>query len=132
MKCVACRNGHTKAAMVLLDAGSATLARQPDGRGDTPLMLACERCDYGLVRQLLKHGADPLKMGRFGDTALMRLACSDAHPSIVTLLLCDQEGKQIPNQAPNIRRALVVAVLRRRSSSSSCGAVYFDLPGSQF
>jgi ankyrin repeat protein len=54
---VAAQIGWTDGAELLLNRGANV--NQPNGRGETPLLLAVQRRDIAMVRLLLGRGADP-------------------------------------------------------------------------
>lgn len=68
----------------LIKAGAELNAQ--DGAGDTPLMIACRRCDEKTVRYLLKAGADPMLQNNEGKTA-MDLCAARGFNSAIELMM---------------------------------------------
>ena len=62
---------HDKADIVAQLLASGAKADPANRYGITPLLLACENGSEGIVRALLKAGADPQAKRRGGETALM-------------------------------------------------------------
>ncbi len=65
----AVRQGHTSAALALLDGG-ADINQPSAGDGTTPLLIAAVNGQFDLARVLLERGADPNLASQAGTTAL--------------------------------------------------------------
>jgi ankyrin repeat protein len=80
---LAAENGHTEVIRVLADQGGMDL--ESKGRyGMTALLLATWKGHGGIVRALLRAGADPEAMDEDGATA--RMLAERFHPALAGLL----------------------------------------------
>lgn len=66
------------------------VTNQRTSKGLTPLMLACEGGQDGIVKLLLDAGADPLAIDLFHCRTCLHYASIGGHPSCVKLLLSDE------------------------------------------
>ena len=80
---LACQNGHTDIANMLLTHGAD--ANQPTTAGMTALMFACHQGDAEIAELLLDRGADINLTNAYGNTAL-DLAIENGHEDIQTML----------------------------------------------
>jgi hypothetical protein len=81
---LAIRENATEAALALLACGAAVDAE--NAKGITPLILASQKGDCTVVRELLSRGANPGTSSTNGTTALLQ-AAHFGHGNVVELLL---------------------------------------------
>lgn len=73
-----------------------------DDQGQTPLMVAARYGEDGIVRHLLKYGADPNALPVYGTQTPLRHAVREGYASIVRLLLAHNASPDVV--APSRRR----------------------------
>ena len=81
---VACANGHTRAAKILIENGANV--NVADDIGETALMVASANDDLETIKLLIQHGADVNAKDEDGETALM-VASQNGHLATVNFLI---------------------------------------------
>ena len=94
------------------------IVNMKDNHGDTPLHEACARGDVGIVKVLLKHGADPDVKNNDGINPL-EIACMANHVKVV------QAIKDYNHESEELNSARV----RRSNNNVMCFAVVKGLCG---
>ena len=84
--CDAARDGNESAFMELLGKGANINTTEGGNLDFSPLMWASEQGNIGMLRLLLKSGADPNLRNKRGVTALM-LAANNGHTGVIKMLL---------------------------------------------
>lgn len=90
----AIRAGLLSGVISALDDGADIEEADIHGCAGLPLRTACFEGDIAIIRELLRHGANPNAMAADGPGAALRLALRSGHPEIAALLL--QHGAEIP------------------------------------
>lgn len=113
-------NDSREIAEMLLQRGADpnTTFKREEGRyrtsvAETALMLATERGDLDLVKQLLEHGARPDDSNEFGETAL-HLAVQAESEALVRALL--EAGANPQPDSPDAKSPLQIAIDRRNNA----------------
>merc|ERR1719464_433321 len=88
-------NSYVISAWVLLLATTASI-REVNCSGDTSLINAVRRNDVGLIKRLLRNGADAKATNDRDETALM-LAARKGDNKMVEILLPNSDAKAVPN-----------------------------------
>ena len=85
----AIRPGNGILVRELLDNGVDV--HQTDEEGETPLLMACRKGNYALIKMLLAYGANVNAVGgpnnKTRTTTCLHYACKNQYPEIVWLLL---------------------------------------------
>lgn len=90
----AIRAGRLSGVVSALDDGANVEEADIHGCTGLPLRTACFEGDIAIIRELLRHGANPNAMAADGPGAPLRLALRSGHPEVAALLL--QHGAEIP------------------------------------
>lgn len=90
----AIRAGRLSGVVNALDDGADVEEADIHGCTGLPLRTACFEGDMTIVRELLRHGANPNALAIDGPGAPIRLALRSGHPEIAALLL--QYGGELP------------------------------------
>lgn len=91
----AVRSAHLGDVLMALAAGANVDEPDMHGHAGLPLRTACFKGDLAIVRELLKHGANPDAGASDGPGAALRLALRCGHQDIAGLLL--QHGAKVPD-----------------------------------
>lgn len=91
----AVRAAHLGDVLMALAEGANVDEPDMHGFAGLPLRTACFKGDLAIVRELLKHGANPDAGASDGRGAALRLALRGAHQDIANLLI--QHGASIPD-----------------------------------
>lgn len=90
----AIRAGRLSGVASALDDGADVEEADIHGCAGLPLRTACFEGDIAIIRELLRHGANPNAMAADGPGAPLRLALRSGHPEIAALLL--EHGAEVP------------------------------------
>lgn len=91
----AVRTAHLGNVLMALAEGANVDEPDMHGYAGLPLRTACFKGDLAIVRELLKHGANPDAGASDGPSGALRLALRCGHRDIASLLL--QYGASIPD-----------------------------------
>jgi uncharacterized protein len=90
----AIRAGRLSGVISTLDDGADVEEVDIHGCAGLPLRTACFEGEIAIIRELLRHGANPNAMAADGPGAPLRLALRSGHPEIAALLL--DHGAEAP------------------------------------
>ena len=114
---MACYEGHSEVAQLLVTAGASVDRAMNDGC--TPLIVAAHKGRSAIVRHLLKHGADPSVTSSKDRSTALHLAAMQGHKKCVALLAPHASPEQLANTS-----SLVPAEMRdklRLRQCANCG-----------
>lgn len=106
-------SGQVEQVRVLISSGKVGVLSTVDDQNNTPLHLAAERCNTGMVKMLLSQRADPLLRNKWNDTPLIIAAVRCGKTAPVTQLIAQAASNRSQLGTPT------VAAGRTGSTSSS-------------
>ncbi|EGX53280.1 hypothetical protein AOL_s00006g146 [Orbilia oligospora ATCC 24927] len=110
---IAAENGSELAASLILDSGVAVDLNAQDSEGNTPLHFAIT--SEGIVKLLIKAGANPTIRNKKGDTVLVTAIHEGLSPTNGNVLALLTSGTDIRERDEAIHDALFVAAWRGNS-----------------
>lgn len=92
-------SGQVEQVRVLISSGKVGVLSTVDDQNNTPLHLAAERCNTGMVKMLLSQRADPLLRNKWNDTPLIIAAVRCGKTAPVTQLIAQAASGRSASQA---------------------------------